>query len=773
MQADRERGHVQPRRLLLLAGESDEGVTKPKPPALHSGHGCRLCRSGPAPAASLKRVLMTLLLFISTGPAPCRAAPAISGHLGEVVGASGRIGSLLLRAGEGGLAAVPRGLAPGGLSPLGTPIIVVTPASALGTVLRSTPPERVCDLVLLCNGLVLERVKTILGAEPARHITAGCVFFGVLSPGAPARHGACAPPTTLAGAHAETVASLIRRMGPRCEVCTDLDSLQSVAQLKMVWSSALWLVCNARGCAVDEAHTAHSAELRALVDELLAECSADLAVGGGDAALAKLRAYSDSMPGVIPSAELARHELPERNGWFLRRAARLGRRQPTHESLLHKMGIDPAALRTGASGSRVASDSGRPLLWLHEASGLRFQLRGASAASERLSRSVVVVGAGIMGSALALELARCGLRVTVVDQRSSPPDAAPPTGHVMCADATSGSFCWLNANGKDSMSATYAGLSRVGMAMWRRAAPYCNLAVWSGSVVASASAVGEGAGGGYAVEEDIAAAGATTWEPLLAAAAGCAEGGVHFHAYPDEGFSDPRAAVAAVRVAAEEAGALFRWGTAVESVLVEDGRAAGVRIVDAGGSGCELRADVVALVAGTGLASASLGAVVPMRDSPGVLAHTADLPDGAVRMGPIFVDALSGVHCLQHPNGRCAIGGDLRGSPLGDGGEATPCTDVHTGDAGQGLQRRAANWLPHIGQLALSGTTHTQRVLPEDGFPAVGWSGTSLYVCAAHSGFTLAPVLSALAAAEIVEGVEVELLDEGWRPTRFCMQSPA
>ena len=75
-----------------------------------------------------------LLLTLS-----CALTPLRNGHLGEVIGASGRIGSLLLRAGRGDLAAVPRGVAPGALSPPGTPIIVATPASALGDVLRSTP----------------------------------------------------------------------------------------------------------------------------------------------------------------------------------------------------------------------------------------------------------------------------------------------------------------------------------------------------------------------------------------------------------------------------------------------------------------------------------------------------------------------------------------------------------------------------------------------------------------------------------------------------------
>ena len=57
-------------------------------------------------------------------------------------------------------------------------------------------------------------------------------------------------------------------------------------------------------------------------------------------------------------------------------------------------------------------------------------------------------------------------------------------------------------------------------------------------------------------------------------------------------------------------------------------------------------------------------------------------------------------------------------------------------------------------------------MLPEDGYPAVGFTEAGAYVCAAHSAITLAPVLSALAAAELADGVEVDVLGP-WRPQRF------
>ena len=56
-------------------------------------------------------------------------------------------------------------------------------------------------------------------------------------------------------------------------------------------------------------------------------------------------------------------------------------------------------------------------------------------------------------------------------------------------------------------------------------------------------------------------------------------------------------------------------------------------------------------------------------------------------------------------------------------------------------------------------------MLPEDGYPAVGWK-SGAYVCAAHSAITLAPVLGALAAAELVDCLNVDVLAP-WQPERF------
>ena len=443
---------------------------------------------------------------------------------------------------------------------------------------------------------------------------------------------------------------------------------------------------------------------------------------------AALEAYSRSMPGAVPSKDLALAELADRNGMFLRS----GRPQPTHERLLREVGVDPAEVMTTAPAPSQ--------WWRHAASGFGFRARRAARAAPR---SAVVVGAGVMGSAVALELATRGVAVTVLDSRPAPATAL--RGAVVCADATSGSWAWLNANGKDAKSPEYGGLTRTSLAMWRRQEPYAGLATWCGALL-YADGEPQSAGGAYAVDV-LTAEEAAAREPGLQTKDG------RWHWYPDEGRADPAATVATLQKAAEAAGATFRWGAKVDGLL-SGGK--GVRI-----GGDDVRADAVVLAAGVGIPA--LGAPVPMKRSPGVLAHTQP-KTGTTRMRGLVVDAVSGVHFLQRNDGTAVVGGDLKGYAVASSSsmeDAAPSLDE-----GARLVDRAAAWLPHVA-APVQATTLAYRVLPEDGYPAVGFTQAGSYVCAAHSAITLAPVLSALAVAELLDGVDVDVL-EPWRPGRFC-----
>lgn len=285
----------------------------------------------------------------------------LSGSQGEVVGSTGRVGSFVLRSGCGRLAATPRGLAPGYLSPPGTPIYVTTPAAALSEVLAATPADRLADLVLLSNGNVLEQARDALGAAAAASLTAGVLYFAVLNIGGNATSGPGAPLTKVAGPHAMAVANLLQQANVRCEVLDNQASLEKASALKMIWSSALWLLCAAKGCTVGGVtgvHQEHEPTLRGLVNELYREYE-ELLDGYADmeAVMKHLRAYSESIPHAVPSKVLALDEFSERNGWFLRTSLAAGRQQPLHERMLTQCGIDPNSLAPGSEAPEKTSNN--------------------------------------------------------------------------------------------------------------------------------------------------------------------------------------------------------------------------------------------------------------------------------------------------------------------------------------------------------------------------------------------------------------------------------
>jgi glycine/D-amino acid oxidase-like deaminating enzyme len=85
------------------------------------------------------------------------------------------------------------------------------------------------------------------------------------------------------------------------------------------------------------------------------------------------------------------------------------------------------------------------------------------------------------------------------------------------------------------------------------------------------------------------------------------------------------------------------------------------------------------------------------------------------------------------------------------------------------LLASASRYFPALKDAQLDFVTLGHRVLPKDGHSIVGASKTfpNAYVVATHSGMTLSPILGALAAAEVLDGVKVDLL-ESFRPERFA-----
>tara|TARA_B100000749_G_scaffold208611_1_gene163622 strand:+ start:103 stop:459 length:357 start_codon:yes stop_codon:yes gene_type:complete len=113
----------------------------------------------------------------------------------------------------------------------------------------------------------------------------------------------------------------------------------------------------------------------------------------------------------------------------------------------------------------------------------------------------------------------------------------------------------------------------------------------------------------------------------------------------------------------------------------------------------------------------------------------------------------------QKVDGRVVVGAGFEGSPGTD----------HSREAGERILEKAARFLPALGTVDLDQVTLGWRPLPKDGHPVIGFPEHSpnIYLTVMHSGMTLAPVIGRLAAIEILDQVQVDLL-EHYRLTRFA-----
>ena len=364
--------------------------------------------------------------------------------------------------------------------------------------------------------------------------------------------------------------------------------------------------------------------------------------------------------------------------------------------------------------------------------------------SARAPRRIAIAGGGIMGASIAYHLAKRGAEVHLIEKRGP------------AAGATANSFAWINAGSKRPRG--YYDLNHLGMAGWRRLqselGPARLIVQWGGTVQwqsepARAEALRRGVvaqqAWGYSTRLVDAAELrrlVPTLEPGPVAAASFCE---------EEATVDPVAATTLLLEAAVSHGAVVRHPATVASFDLNGQQVRGVRV-----GGETIAVDAVVLATGVELPAlaALLGLAVPMQDSPGLLAHTrphARLLDRVI--------VAPGATLKQLPNGEIVTGVDFGGSPSQDTSAAM----------GRRLLDGAGRFVPRLKEAALDRVTLGWRVLPADGQPIIGRvaSRPNVYLAAMHSGITLAPAVGQLAAIELLDEVQVDLL-EPYRLTRFA-----
>ena len=364
---------------------------------------------------------------------------------------------------------------------------------------------------------------------------------------------------------------------------------------------------------------------------------------------------------------------------------------------------------------------------------------------------VTVVGAGIVGSAIAHSLAKRGAAVTIIDK------GRPGGG------ATSHSFAWINATAKHPVS--YHNFNRRSLGMWDRFARNLDADVglrWGGQMEWASTE--EGAAELRSRAEQLHA-----WGYPCQILTGAQMSNIEPSLTPKQvttaiyseldGMVEPTlASEALVRVAATY-GAVVKLETEVTDLSIDSNSSS----VFAGSE--QIDADVVVLSGGVDntLLGEMAGITIPQQESPGVVIRTNPITNRLLtNVSVVYAPSLEAgrpeIHMRQCLDGSAMIGEGSQESLARDD------TQEHANE----LLSRATEYLPGLKGASAVPVPVGYRPMPLDGFPVIGFSSKApnVYLAMTHSGVTLAPLISQLATMEIMDGAKVELLND-YRPSRF------
>ena len=370
--------------------------------------------------------------------------------------------------------------------------------------------------------------------------------------------------------------------------------------------------------------------------------------------------------------------------------------------------------------------------------------------------NVAVVGAGVVGGAIAFHLARRGAAVTLIDA------GEPGMG------ATSHSFAWINSFGKEPRH--YGALNRRALDTWDRFARLLDADIglrWGGQLTWAATDENAEAlahkiawlqSWGY-VARMIDQAAMLRLEP------GLKPGTVKAAAYSDnDGHVQGTLVAQTCARRVQQLGGSLMFGAPVTGLAMHGGRVNAVQLASASVSDASVACDAVVLAAGvatTGLAETA-GVYVPREESPGVVVRTEP-------MAPVLQTVAA---LYAPPTGKQGLRVHIRQSTdgivlMGEGSQESLARDDSPEHAAE-ILARASVYLPALASATPVPVPVGYRPMPVDGLPVLGYTRAvpNLYVALMHSGITLAPLVGELAAMEILDGARVDIL-EHYRPERF------
>jgi glycine oxidase len=367
---------------------------------------------------------------------------------------------------------------------------------------------------------------------------------------------------------------------------------------------------------------------------------------------------------------------------------------------------------------------------------------------------VVVVGGGVIGCASALELAKEGAEVVLLERGA-------PGGEA--SSAAAGMLAALGAGPRtpfqDLAVASWRAYPGVAAELRDRSGIDIEL-VRRGTVYPVLGAAGPGAAvpalpPPLAAEFGVRTLDAGETRKLEPALSPDVRGALFVEG--DHWVNNERL-VTAYAVAGVAAGVTMRIGTAVTRIVMSAGRARAV-VTEEG----EVGADAVLLAAGawTGELTANLGARLPVAPSRGQMLALAHVP--AVLGRCVHGDE---AYLVPRPSGELLVGATVE--RVGFRREVTA--------RGIGaLIAEAVELVPALGERAITRTWCGFRPWAPDSLPILGpWPGIAgLFVATAHyrNGILLAPITARLMAEWILKG-QPSLAVPEFLPDRFVRRAP-
>jgi len=366
-----------------------------------------------------------------------------------------------------------------------------------------------------------------------------------------------------------------------------------------------------------------------------------------------------------------------------------------------------------------------------------------------LSPDVLIVGGGIMGTSAAWELARHGLRVTVLERSVPGAEASSAAAGILGAQAEAhapGPLAELCLASR----ARYAKFARTLSEETQIDVGYRECGVlrvaFERRAASKLQAENSWQGQGRKKVEPLGARELARLEPELSPKLA---GGVRF---AGDARVDPKALLRALHIAALRRGVTFQSGAFVRRVLVEGERAQGVVLAD----GNVLRAQHVVVAAGSwtslidGLGLPA-GRVVPARGQI-VELELPSPPLSHVVFGP-------GAYLVPRDDGRVLVGSTL---------EFVGYEREVTAGAVRDLLTHATALLPSLERAGLRGTWSNFRPYTRDELPLLGPTRIeSLFLSTGHyrNGILLAPISAEIVRAAVL-GQRPPVSLSAFRPER-------